>query len=183
MGITNIVCFSDRTYNRIPKDVLFPSINAVYNKHSTRWLNGAKNLNCLELIGDGRCDSPGYSATYGTYTLMDEKNNQITDFIITHIIGDAGNSQTIEKYGLQFLLEKLKDWNIDIHTLTTDQHLKKSYPEICHQFDVWHKSKGTKKKLFKAAKKKANSDLMPWIRSIVNRFCGAVLHLKKITRC
>ena len=69
------------------------------------------------------------------------------------------------------LLEKLKDWNIDIHTLTTDQHLQiRCFPEICHQFDVWHKSKGIKKKLFKAAKKKANSDLIPWICSIVNHF-------------
>ena len=62
-----------------------------------------------------------------------------------------------------------------IYTLTTDQHLqicflKKNYPEICHQFDVWHKSKGIKKKLFKAAKKRANTDLMPWIRSTVNHF-------------
>ena len=38
------------------------------------------------------------------HTLMDEKKNQIIDFIITHV-SNAGNSQTMEKYGLQFVGE------------------------------------------------------------------------------
>lgn len=29
--------------------------------------------------GDGRCDSPGHSAKYGTYSLMDAEQNKILD--------------------------------------------------------------------------------------------------------
>ena len=79
MEVAKIVCFTDRTYSRIQKNVLIPSINAVY--HCAEWLNSAKDEPCLELLGDGRCDSPGYCATYGHYTLMNEKNDQILDFL------------------------------------------------------------------------------------------------------
>ena len=34
----------------------------------------------LELAGDGRCDSPGYSAKYGKYTLMEVQTDLIVDF-------------------------------------------------------------------------------------------------------
>ena len=73
----------------------------------------------------------------------------------------------MEKYGLELLLKEMTDMQIDIKTLKSDQHLqirsflRQHYPEICHKFDVWHKSKNPKKKLFKAAKRKANSDIMP----------------------
>ena len=79
MRIANMLCFTDRPYNRIQSEVVFPSVNTIYNKHFPEWLDSARNQDCLELVGDGRCDSPGFSATYGTYTLMDEKNNQIID--------------------------------------------------------------------------------------------------------
>ena len=31
----------------------------------------------MVVIGDGRCDSPGHSATYGTYTMMDSKESLV----------------------------------------------------------------------------------------------------------
>ena len=36
-------------------------------------------------IGGGRSDSPGYSAKYGTYSLMSTDLNKIVDFFIVHI--------------------------------------------------------------------------------------------------
>ena len=44
------------------------------------------------------------------------------------------------------------------------------YPHICHQFDIWHRSKNMKKKLVKISKKKEVRDLQPWIKSILNHF-------------
>lgn len=31
----------------------------------------------VDVAGDGKCDSPGHSALYGMYTLMDTENNKI----------------------------------------------------------------------------------------------------------
>ena len=75
MSIANILRFTHRTYNQIQSELLFPSVNTNYNKHSPEWLDSARNQDRLELVGDGRCDSPGFIETYGTYTLMDAKNN------------------------------------------------------------------------------------------------------------
>ena len=175
MSIAKIACFTDRTYNRLQKKILFPSINFVIQKHRREWLTSAKEELHLELVGDGKCDFPGFNATYCTYTLMNEKSDQIIDFFVTHVT-DAKNSQNMELYGLKNLLEEMTKLGINIDTLTTDQHkqvrcfLQKSYPIICHQFDIWHKAKGIKKKLLKAGKKKLNSALTPWIRSIINHF-------------
>ena len=38
------------------------------SRSPAEWLDSARNQDWLELVGDGRCDSPGFSAT-----LMDEK--------------------------------------------------------------------------------------------------------------
>ena len=46
--------------------------------------------------------------------------------------------------------------------------MKRNYPEIEHQFDVWHLSKSITKKLTEKAKKKDCSELSPWIKSISN---------------
>ena len=46
------------------------------NKHQQEILKSASGP--LSIIGDGRCDSPGYSLKYGTYTIIDQKNRQDT---------------------------------------------------------------------------------------------------------
>ncbi|VDI11931.1 Hypothetical predicted protein, partial [Mytilus galloprovincialis] len=108
------------------------------------------------LGGDGRCDSPGYSAKYGSYTLMDLNTNKILDI------------QLVQS-------NEVKDTNhIEVSTLVTDRHvmikkfMKDNHPEINHYFDVWHIAKGISKKLETRAKKKDTRDIRPWIKSIVN---------------
>ena len=39
----------------------------------------------LELSGDGRADSPGHSAKYGTYTIMDVRRNKILDVQLVQV--------------------------------------------------------------------------------------------------
>ena len=51
----------------------------------------------LHLSGDICCDSPGYSAKYSTYTIMDSATDLILDYSLV----------AMEKEGLQCCLDKL----------------------------------------------------------------------------
>ena len=65
----------------------------------------------------------------------------------------------MEKKGLQTLIEKYSN-SIKITEVTTagmfklDHFLSREYPEILHQFDMWHFGKSLKKTLSEIAKKK-----------------------------
>ena len=88
---------------------------------------------------------------------MNTETNTIVDFEVVHV-SQLGNSNQMEKYGLEVLLKKLINLNMPITSLTTDQHtqtcafMKKEYSFISRQFDVLHFSKSIKKKLCKHAK-------------------------------
>ena len=129
----------------------------------------------LDIIGDGRCDSPGYNAKYGTYTVMDVQTNNILDFSVVHV-GTVANSSQMEKQGLIDCIESIEQSDVKVKSLTTDRHvqirsyMKKTRPDITHQFDVWHVSKSIKKKLTKNSNKKECSALSPWIGSVINHF-------------
>ena len=75
--------------------------------------------NQLHLSGDGRCDSPGYSAKYATYSLMDSDTDLILDHSLVHV-SETGSSVAMEKEGLRCCLDKLLDQGIDIISLATD---------------------------------------------------------------
>ena len=61
MQITNIAFLGKTLYYKIQKQILFPAVNQVYNDNRTEILLGLIS-NKEELVGDGRCDSPGYNA-------------------------------------------------------------------------------------------------------------------------
>ena len=46
--------------------------------------------------------------------------------------------------------------------------MKRNFPEVDHQFDVWHLSKSITKKLTEKAKKRDCTELSPWVKSISN---------------
>ena len=170
------VAFIGRTsYHKIQKEILFPVINHVYNMHRNDIITTMKNKDALNVIGDGRCDSPGYNAKYGTYTIMNIETNSILDFSVVHI-GTVANSSHMEKQGLIDCIESVEKSKLKIKTLTTDRHvqirsyMKKSRSDIRHQFDAWHVSKNIKKKLTKIASKKNCSVLASWVGSVINHF-------------
>ena len=105
----------------------------------------------VEVVGDGRCDSPGHSAKYGTYSLMDSTTNQLICFIVVHV-ANAGNSVAMEKYGLIKILDSLEETGVNVACLTTDRHIsirkymREDRSKILHQFDIWHVSKSVKKR-------------------------------------
>ena len=81
----------------------------------------AKEESEIHLLGDGRCDYPGYNTNYGTYMLMDSQSGHILDFHISHV-WVAGNSQKMELDGSQRVVDHLQKHGIKIGSITTDRH-------------------------------------------------------------
>ena len=122
MDIANVNFFSNVTFYEIqkhgfiqlyiiiiiisrPRSRVKKAIHKVYCTHKdirfSAYTEGNLDIN---LIGDGRCDSPGYhlspgyNAKYGTYTLMDSDSGEILD--VMHV-GNGENSSGMEKRGFQ----------------------------------------------------------------------------------
>ena len=137
----------------------------------------------LRLYGDGRMDSPGFSAKYCCYTLMDMDTDKILAFAVVDVTQASGSSTNMEVLAFDRCLQQLLDsgFTVDVGLVATDRHvqvrslLKKKYPAIRHQFDVWHVAKSVRKKLHSISHKKVNIDLSPWIQSICNHlwWCAA----------
>ena len=173
MSITNVQVMSEQCFYQIQKKYLFPAVNSVYEKRRNEIVERVKSVKELNLVGDGRFDSPGHSAKYGTYTFMNEDSKEIIDFFIAHK-SNAGSSTKMELYSFIKVLNSLLEAGFDINTITTDRHksirkyLREKHPEIAHQFDVWHFSKKIKKMLAAKGKLKRNKDLLLWTKSIIN---------------
>ena len=110
------------------KLLLFPAIRKVYLSQRQAIIDKYKDTD-LHVIGDGRCDSPGYNAKYGTYTIMEAYNSEIIDFHVAHV-RLAGNSARMEKDGLLKLLDRFDDFPLKITSITTDRHIKKRILKI-----------------------------------------------------
>ncbi len=75
-----IVTYNKRTFFRHQKFLLIPAIEKVWETQQDRYLSVLRlEDRALVLGGDGRADSPGHSAKYGTYTVMELDCNLILD--------------------------------------------------------------------------------------------------------
>ena len=109
-----------------------------------------------------RCDSPGHSAKYGTYTMID----QLSDFQIVQV-SEVTSSNAMEREGFKRCMENIHDRGGNIKVVATDRHvsirsdMKKNFPHLQHQFDVWYVAKSISKKLTEKAKRRRR-----WLHSI-----------------
>ncbi|CAN7940385.1 unnamed protein product, partial [Ixodes pacificus] len=65
-----VSCISYRTFFKVQAAFLLPAIRQVWNNQQTELFKEATGRG-LVLACDGRSDSPGHSAKYGTYTAID----------------------------------------------------------------------------------------------------------------
>lgn len=104
---------------------------------------------------------------------MDNATDLIVDYSLVQVT-ETGSSVTMETEGFQRCLTGLLAKNVEVLSIATDRHrsvgalMKKKFPHIVHQFDVWHVSKSITKKLTAAGKAKHCEKLLPWVQSISN---------------
>lgn len=79
-------------------------------------------LFCI-ITGDGRNDSPGHSAQYCSYTLMEEKTKKIVSIQTLDKRTTDRKSANMEKAGFQLALEDARGKGIKVKELVTDAHL------------------------------------------------------------
>lgn len=161
---------SKSLFYKIQKSVLFPLINTAWLEQQQTVI-GYLSGKPIKVSGDGRCDSPGYSAKYCTYSLMEHTSNLIVDFAQVQVT-EAGSSNGMEKLACQTVLDRIFDSGLNIVTIATDRHVQirkllTEYP-VDHQFDVFHVSKTLKKKLKIISTQKDCKDLAPWVHSVGN---------------
>ena len=170
--IFNWKIFSEKTFYNIQNMYLFPVINEAWQAEQNSVFSELE-IEDLWLSGDGRCDSPGHSAKYGTYTMIDQFSDKIIDFQIVQV-SEVTSSNAMEREGFKRCMENIHDRGANIKVVATDRHvsirsdMKKNFPHVQHQFDVWHVAKSITKKLTEKAKRKECSELFPWIKSVSN---------------
>ena len=170
--ILQLCFFSEKTFYNIQDMYLFPVINEVWEREQNAIFAALEGKE-LWLSGDGRCDSPGHSAKYGTYTMIDQQSDEIIDFQVVQV-SEVTSSNAMEREGFKRCMNNIQGKGAQIKVLATDRHvgiksdMKRNYPNVDHQFDVWHLAKSITKKLTEKANKKDCSELSPWIKSVSN---------------
>lgn len=164
-----LVSISSTTYYKCIKDCIAPVILDFWEKHKQKNFEEARQRDSISISGDGQYDSPGFSAKYVTYSIMDLKTNKILDFVLCQrglVEGD------LEKAACEKALEKVTKELPAVKLFLSDRHrgvgllLRTKFPEIHHEFDVWHLAKSLMKKLSTAEKK--SKLLSEWKRAITN---------------
>ena len=119
--IANIHWITKTSYYAVQRKFLTRVVHLNYSRMNTSLVDRLKNEGECKLSGDGRHDSPGHSAKYVTYSLMNQQTNEIVAFTITQVT-EAGNSNRMEKVGFTKALKRVKQKGICINQLKTDRH-------------------------------------------------------------
>ena len=97
---------SSSTYYRIQRLYVVPECTEFWNDMKNEIWNVLSG-EPLILCGDGRNDSPGHSAKYCTYVLMEHFLNVIVDLDVVDQRETGGVSTNMEAFGMRKLLQRI----------------------------------------------------------------------------
>lgn len=82
----NVACISKTTFYRHAGCYIQPLVIKEWRDQQKDLLDKmAKSKDGVILTGDGRCDSPGYSAKFGSYTVIEQQINRVLDFQLVQV--------------------------------------------------------------------------------------------------
>ncbi|XP_057291839.1 uncharacterized protein LOC130614426 [Hydractinia symbiolongicarpus] len=178
------------TFYKNQKLYVSPAVQQTYDDIEHDIIESMSHQDEVIICGNCQLDSPGWSATKGTYTFMDHQSKKL----VMMQFGDKREvnlqSTKLEVHlfmkGMKYLISK-KDLRID--EICTDAHatikcLMKKEPILKathHSLDVWHKAgKITKKISQEVSKKKQLQPLInPWLAPIRNHFWYCCSHCEE----
>ncbi|XP_059897595.1 uncharacterized protein LOC132449789 isoform X3 [Gadus macrocephalus] len=163
--------FRYETFRRHAKSFIEPAVIHQWKVLNDLNLQRLSQEEMVILGGDMRADSPGHSAKYGSYTMMDLHTNTIVDIQLVQS-NEVGGSAHMEKEGLKRSLALLESRGVHLDCIVTDRHpqVQKFLRDrnITHYYDVWHFAKGISKKLLAISMQKDCEKLKKWMKSINN---------------
>ncbi|KAM9327700.1 uncharacterized protein KZ484_019176 [Pholidichthys leucotaenia] len=154
----NLKSISVDTYAALRKKFVFLAVKKAWTNERSAVLSEMTSQE-VALCGDGRCDSPGHSAKYCTYTFLDTQSSKVVDFKVVSVT-QVSNSNAMELHGFKEALKAIEENGVQVSTISTDRHpqivkeMRVNNSEKVHQFDLWHVAKGVSKKLTAEAKRK-----------------------------
>lgn len=167
----HIALFKYDTFRRHARMYLEPTIIHKWGKDQETLLQRLSQHDKAIIGGDMRADSPGHSAKYGSYSVMNLREKTIIDIQLVQS-NEVGGSYHMELEGLKRSLAMLAARGIELDYIVTDRHpqIQKYLKDnnIKQFYDIWHLEKGLSKKLDKIAKEKDCQEVRKWQRSIKN---------------
>ena len=165
---------SAATYHQIQHKFVAPVVFSAWAGQQHVILQELCDKTSVRLAGDSRCDSPGFSAKYSTYTLLDCDSGYVVCGRVVQLGQETNSSVAMEKVGLQSCLDFVLNHGVSVTVLATDRSpsvikkMKNDYSDIDHQYDIWHLAKSLKKNILAVSRKKSTSVLNEWVKSIIN---------------
>lgn len=114
LGLSSI---SESLFYRVQKLYCCPAIKSMWSDVKEA-LHGHLLADSITLAGDGRNDSPGHTARYCVYTLIEESSKMVVDLEVIDKRETGGKSAAMEKLALSRLLSRLKDVLAISHLVT-----------------------------------------------------------------
>ncbi len=82
----NIQGYSRQTYQRHQRNYVIPCVVNGWRVMQAELIEGLRGLEGgLQLAGDCRNDSPGHSAKYGTYTIIEHTTKKVLDLQVVQV--------------------------------------------------------------------------------------------------
>ena len=82
----NCATIGRKTFFRHQKAYLHPAISNIWEKEQETLINQLADKKALVLGGDGRADSLGHSAKYGSYSVIDLKQSKVLDIKLVQVL-------------------------------------------------------------------------------------------------